>query len=124
MPMIAWLMLVAGILPLLGAVTAKIGGKQFDNNAPREWLDRQEGWRARANAAQVNLFEGLPLFYAAVLFALYAQVETGWLATLMVAWLVARVLYLGAYIANVGTLRSVVWGIALVINIVILFAAV
>jgi uncharacterized MAPEG superfamily protein len=122
--MIAWLMLVAGILPLLGAVTAKIGGKQFDNNAPREWLDRQEGWRARANAAQVNLFEGLPLFYAAVLFALYAQVETGWLATLMVAWLVARVLYLGAYIANVGTLRSVVWGIALVINIVILFAAV
>ena len=124
MSMIAWLMLVAGILPLLGAVTAKIGGKQFDNNAPREWLDRQEGWRARANAAQVNLFEGLPLFYAAVLFALYAQVETGWLATLMVAWLVARVLYLGAYIANVGTLRSVVWGIALVINIVILFTAV
>lgn len=124
MSMIAWLMLVAGILPLLGAVTAKIGGKQFDNNAPREWLDRQEGWRARANAAQVNLFEGLPLFYASVLFALYAQVETGWLATLMVAWLVARVLYLGAYIANVGTLRSVVWGIALVINIVILFTAV
>jgi uncharacterized MAPEG superfamily protein len=124
MNIIAWLMLLAGILPLLGAVTAKIGGKQFDNNAPREWLERQEGWRARANAAHVNLFEGLPLFYAAVLFALYAQVEVGWLATLMVAWLVARVLYVGAYIANVGTLRSVVWGIALLINIVILFTGV
>jgi uncharacterized MAPEG superfamily protein len=42
----------------------------------------------------------------------------------MIAWLVARAVYLAMYVAGYGTLRSVVWGIALVINIVILFTAV
>jgi uncharacterized MAPEG superfamily protein len=121
---VAWLMLIAGLQPYVGAVTAKAGGAAFDNNNPRPWLLSQKGWRARANAAQSNMFEGLPFFYAAVLLALYADVDVTWLATLMIAWLVARAVYLAMYVAGYGTLRSVVWGIALVINIVILFTAV
>ena len=83
MKMIAWLMLAAAIVPFLSAILAKAGGQKFDNNDPRPWLARQEGWRARANAAQSNAFEALPFFYAAVLFALHNQADATRVATLM-----------------------------------------
>ncbi len=120
---LATLLLLAALLPYCATVAAKAGGKGFDNKAPRAWLARQEGWRARAGAAQANLFEGLPFFYAAVLFALYAQVPPGELITLMIAWLVLRVVYIVCYVADYGTLRSLVWAATLVINIAILFKA-
>ena len=119
---IAWLLLIAALLPFVAAAASKAGGKAYDNNDPRPWLARQQGWRARANAAQANLFEGLPFFYAAVLFALYGQADQGWLFSLMLAWIVLRLIYLGIYIAGYGTLRTVVWGLALVVNVAILLA--
>jgi uncharacterized MAPEG superfamily protein len=68
--------LVAALLPLLCAWIAKWGTFRvprsqggYDNTDPRAWLARQEGWRARANAAQANSFEGLPFFIGAVLAA-------------------------------------------------------
>lgn len=121
---VASLMLVAAVLPYCAALAAKAGGRAFDNNAPRGWLAVQEGWRARANAAQANLFEGLPLFYAAVLFALYSGANPERVANLMLAWVIVRVLYILAYILGRGTVRSLIWGVALVLNLVILFAAV
>ncbi len=122
MTLIAALLLVAAALPLLASILAKVGGKGFDNNDPRAWLARQDGWRARAIAAQSNFFEGLPFFFAAVLFALYNNVASDYLASLMMAWLAARLAFLWFYIAGRGTLRSVVWGLALALNVVILFA--
>lgn len=122
MTLVTWLMLAAAFLPLLSAVTAKAGGQRFDNDTPRTWLAQQEGWRARANAAQQNAFEALPFFYAAVLFALHQGAEPGRLGTLMGFWLLARVAYLGCYVAGRGTLRSLVWAIALALNVTILFS--
>lgn len=128
MDLIAWLMLVAAFLPFVAAASAKAGpsrqGGRYDNNAPRDWLARQEGWRARANAAQANLFEGLPFFYAAVLFALYNRADAPWVTTLMIAWLIARAVYIAVYVAGYGALRTVVWAIALALNVAILFAGV
>lgn len=121
---IAWIMLVAGILPVVAAAAAKAGGKAYNNDDPRPWLSNLEGWRARANAAQQNLFEGLPFFYAAVLFALFAQADRNWLVSLMLVWIVLRLAYIGIYIAGYGTLRSLAWGAALAVNILILFSAV
>jgi len=118
---LATLFLLAALLPYFATIAAKAGGKGFDNNDPRPWLARQEGWRARANAAQANLFEGLPFFYAAALFALHGQASHGLLAGLMAAWIVVRILFVVAYIAGAGTLRSIVWGVALAINIAMLF---
>jgi len=119
--MITWLILAAAILPFIAAVASKAAGRGFDNNNPRSWLARQQGWRARANAAQTNLFEGLPFFYAAVLYALYANAPAGLLAGLMAAWIATRLVYLGLYIAGWGNVRSLVWAIALALNIAILF---
>ncbi len=122
MTLITWLLLIAALLPLVGTGLAKAGGKGFDNNNPRAWLASQEGWRARANAAQANLFEALPFFFAAVLFALHQGADSTFLARLMIAWIAARLAYIWFYVANRGSLRSLVWLVALGLNIAILFA--
>lgn len=119
---IAWLILLAALLPLFAAAASKFRGKGFDNNNPRMWLASQEGWRARANAAQQNLLEGLPFFFAAVLFAIYSQADYGRLATLMAVWLLLRLAYLLIYLADYATIRSIVWVISLATNIAILTA--
>ncbi|CAM5210508.1 Membrane protein OS=Castellaniella defragrans (strain DSM 12143 / CCUG 39792 / 65Phen) OX=1437824 GN=BN940_12141 PE=4 SV=1 [Castellaniella denitrificans] len=116
------LMVAAAVLPYGAALAAKAGGRRFDNNDPRPWLAAQEGWRARANAAQANLFEGLPFFYAAVLYALHAGAQPGRLAGLMGAWVALRVLYVLAYVLGRGTVRSIIWGAALAVNLAILWA--
>lgn len=121
---IAWLLLIAALLPIVAAGASKAGGKAYDNNDPRSWLAQQQGWRARANAAQENLFESLPFFYAAVLFALYSQAEQGWVLSLMVAWLVLKAIYLALYIVGYGALRTLVWLLAFAVNIAILLAGV
>lgn len=122
MGLIPGLMIVAAALPYAAAMAAKAGGRQFDNNNPRPWLAAQQGWRARANAAQTNLFEGLPFFYAAVLYALYVQVPATHIATLMGVWIFLRILFILAYILGRGTLRSIIWGASLLVNIAIVLS--
>ncbi len=119
---ITWLMLVAACLPFVATICAKAMGKGFDNNDPRSWLANLEGWRGRANAAQANLFEGLPFFYAAVLFALYKQADIALITNLMLAWVVIRIAFVATYIAGYGAVRSLLWFSALGVNIAILFA--
>ncbi len=123
MTTIAVLLLLAALLPVIAAGVAKAGGKGFDNETPRDWLARQSGWRARANAAQTNMFESLPFFYAASLYAVYHQAELVHLGGLMSAWLLLRLVYLGLYVAGRGSLRSLVWLVTFGVNVAILFAA-
>ncbi|TAM24713.1 MAG: hypothetical protein EPN46_10035 [Candidimonas sp.] len=122
MNMITWLMLVAALLPIVAAATSKARGQGYDNNNPRPWLAQQAGWRARANAAQTNLFESLPFFYAAVLFALHGNADLGYLGKLMLAWVVLRLVYIAVYVGGYGTVRSLVWAVCLALNIAILFS--
>jgi len=121
---LAVLLLIAACLPYACALIAKAGGKGFDNNHPRLWLERQQGWRARANDAQQNLFEGLPLYFLAVLWALlYRHIDEQTLTLWMLAWLLLRVGYIGAYLANLGMLRSLLWFLALAVNLWLGFGA-
>ncbi|MCX5590507.1 MAPEG family protein [Alcaligenes endophyticus] len=114
-------LLLAAFVPLLSAVAAKAGAKGFTNKEPRPWLASLGGWRARAHAAQANAFEALPFFYGAVLLALWSGAQAATLAGLMVAWLILRVLYLLAYIADKDRIRSLIWFLSLVVTIRILF---
>ena len=107
-----WCVLIAGLMPFIATLTAK-SRRGFDNANPREWLARQEGFRARAHAAQLNSFEAFPLFAAAVVIAHLrgANQETiGWLALVFIA---ARALFLAFYLANLATLRSLAWFVAM-----------
>ena len=108
-----------GLLPYVAAGIAKKGFKQYDNAMPRQWLANQTGFRARANAAQANIFESLPLFFAAVIIASIQKVPQTTLDLLAAGFVLSRIAYLFCYIANWPTTRSVVWlcGIACVIAI-------
>ena len=104
-----WCVLAAALLPYLGTVMAKGGGTHFDNRLPRGWLAAQTGWRARANAAQLNSFEAFPLFAAAVLVASAAHAPQSQLDRLALLFIAARLAYLFAYVADFSLIRSVVW---------------
>jgi len=111
-----WCVLFMGLFPIVAAGIAKKGFEGYDNGMPREWLAKQTGFRARANAAQANLFESLPLFFAAVIIASIANAPQERIDLLALGFVAARIAYLVCYVANWPTTRSIVWfvGIACV----------
>jgi uncharacterized MAPEG superfamily protein len=104
-----WCVFLAGILPYVATLTAKVGVRNFDNRDPRNWLARQEGFRKRANATQMNSFEALPFFAAAVITAHVLKGPQALVDTLAMAFIAARLLYLAFYLTDRATLRSLVW---------------
>ncbi|KIQ37549.1 glutathione metabolism protein [Variovorax paradoxus] len=119
-----WCVFIACGLPYLAAWIAKAGNfGPRDNVHPRDWAARQNGWRARANSAQANTFEGLPFFIGAVIIAHQLGVNQARLDMLAVAYVVLRTIYLAIYIKGLGGVRSAVWALAFLVNIAILFLA-
>lgn len=124
-----WCVLVASLLPIVCAGIAKYGmfGKSrrdggYDNTDPRAWLSRQTTWRARANAAQGNSFEALPFFIGAVALALQSGADPARVDLLAAVFVLLRIIYIGLYLANRASWRSIVWALALGVNVAILFA--
>jgi len=113
--------LVMGLLPIVAAGIAKKGFDNYDNAQPREWLAKQTGFRARANAAQANLFESLPFFFAAVIIASISQVPQIRIDVLAVGFVIARIAYLACYVADWPTTRSIVWLIGLICIVALFF---
>ncbi len=123
-----WSVLVAALLPIACAALAKWGmlGKPrreggYDNHNPRAWLARQGDWRARANAAQANSFEALPLFMGAVIIAHQVGANQMRLDLLAFLFVVLRLVYVMLYVADLATARSLVWVLALVVNVALFF---
>ena len=110
-----------GLLPYVAAGIAKKGFEGYDNSAPRQWLAKQTGFRARANAAQANLFESLPFFFAAVIIASIAQAPQARIDLLAVGFVLARIAYLVCYVANWPTTRSIVWSIGILCVVSLFF---
>ena len=107
-------LLFMGLFPYVAAGIAKKGFEGYDNSMPRQWLAKQTGFRARANAAQANLFESLPLFFAAVIIAQIANAPQARIDLLALGFVVARIGYLICYLANWPTTRSIVWLLGLI----------
>lgn len=99
----------ACLMPLACAVIAKWGFSGYDNRQPREWLARQTGFRARANAAQANSWEALAVFGPAVVLAIAREAPAHLVDGLAAAFLLLRIAYVALYVANLSTLRSLVW---------------
>lgn len=118
--------LVAAVLPIVtvGLAKGSTAGKKrrdggYDNNNPRQWEAKLEGWQARANAAQNNGFEALPLFVFAVLAAQLAGLDQARTDMLAMAFIGVRVLYTLTYLADLAALRSLVWAAGLGVTIAI-----
>lgn len=114
--------LVACLLPIVCAGIAKWGtfGRPrsqggYDNHDPRRWLALQQGHRSRANAAQANSFEALPLFIAAVLVAQLSGVAPATVNALALAFVLLRVAYIALYVTDRAAARSIVWLLALAV---------
>ena len=124
-----WCVLFAAILPIVCAGIAKSGmftiapdKGGYDNNHPRSWLARQSDWRSRANAAQANTFEALPFFFAAVIIAHMLQAPQTRLDILALIFITLRIAYVIMYVADLAKARSIIWTLALLVNIAILFS--
>ena len=102
-------LLFMGLFPYVAAGIAKKGFENFDNSMPRQWLAQQTGFRARANAAQANLFESLPLFFAAVIIASINHAPQATIDLLAIGFVMARIAFLICYLANWPTTRTIVW---------------
>ena len=123
-----WCLLAAALLPLACATLAKWGMWQvsprqggYDNRNPRAWLARQTDWRARANSAQANTFEALPFFFAAVIIAHQLHASQVRLDVFAFVFVVLRIAYVMMYVADMARSRSVIWFLALLVNVGILF---
>ena len=114
-----WCVLVAALMPYVASSVAKAGGERYDNRDPRRWLEQQQGFRARANAAQANSFEAFPFFAAAVIVAHLTQAPQDRVDALAVIFIVARAAYVVCYLADWHWARSIVWTIGFVATITI-----
>lgn len=125
-----WCILAACLLPpgtiaLAKAASFRAADKkmQYDNNNPRLWESRLTGWQQRANAAQMNGFEALPLFIAAVILAQQAHADQSMIDMLAASFIGIRVAYTAVYILNMGNLRSIIWFAGLIVCISLLTIA-
>ena len=121
--------LIACLLPIFCAGIAKWKGfgkpprdGGFDNHNPRPWLANLQGWQTRANAAQSNSFEALPIFIAGVLVAEGMNASQSLIDGLAIAFVAARVGYIGAYLADRPNLRTTLWCIGLASCIAMFFS--
>jgi uncharacterized MAPEG superfamily protein len=124
-----WCVLLAALLPLICAGLAKWPGfgkrrseGGYDNHDPRAWMARQQGWAARANAAQANSFEALPFFIGAVVIAHQLGAHQTIVDILAVVFITLRIVYIAMYVADLPRTRSAIWTLALFVNIAILFS--
>src|SRR4051812_7665670 len=90
---------------VVGGEVKKLEGG-YDNRDPRAQQAKLEGVGRRANAAHHNSFEAFAPFAAGVLAAAQRGVKLEVVAGLAIAFVVARAIYVVAYIADKASLRS------------------
>ncbi len=122
--------IVACMLPIVCAGLAKSSGfgrprreGGYDNHDPRAWLAKQSGRQARANAAQANSFEALPLFIAGVLVAQQLHAPQARVDGLALGFIAARLAYIAAYLGDKPSLRSAIWFLGVACSVGLFFSA-
>jgi uncharacterized MAPEG superfamily protein len=117
MPWAYWCVLFAALWPLAVVSYAKAGGG--DNHHPRDDASRLSGARRRAYAAHFNAYENFPFFAVAVIVAVTQGANPAMLDMLAVIYLLLRILHTMLYIADQAALRSIVFVVALSVNVAI-----
>jgi uncharacterized MAPEG superfamily protein len=95
------------------AIAMSREGRGYDNKNPREQQARLTGWGKRAVAAQNNGFEVSAYFAACVFIGHLSGGDAKWSAVLAVLFLISRVGYVALYLADLASLRSLVWGLGM-----------
>ncbi|TXD96163.1 hypothetical protein ES754_11030 [Psychrobacter frigidicola] len=121
-----WAMVVASLLPLVMAMSAKVfGGFNLKDNAhPRDFLQHTTGAAARANAAQQNSYETLPIFLVAVLVAMLFFVPQAIINKIAWLYVIIRMGYCVAYITNLAMFRSILWVLSMICSLMLFYLAI
>jgi uncharacterized MAPEG superfamily protein len=107
-----WCVLAAILLPYICFGIARNRGRGLhgerlrDNRNPRDFPNRIQGLAKRAWDAQLNSFESLPGFAAAVIIAHLAHAPQNQIDILAVVWVLVRVAYVVFYLTDKSTFRS------------------
>lgn len=104
---IAALLVILSKAPAMRAMARMQGG--YDNRHPRAQQAALTGAGARGLAAHQNTIEAFPMFAAGVIVAHVFAAGSSLAALLAVLFIVSRILYIGLYVANIATVRSLVW---------------
>ena len=117
-----WCVFAAALLPYAFTVLAKYS-RRYDNRAPRDYLEKLEGWRKRAHWAQLNSFEAFAPFAAGVIVAQQSGAAQDRIDTLAAAFVALRVVYGALYVLDRPMLRSVSWALAFACTIALFLTA-
>ena len=114
--------LIAALLPYCFVGYAKFSTKGYNNNKPRDFLDKLEGKTKRAHYAHLNSFEAFPSFAASIIISQLAGVNQGTISSIAVLFIIFRIFYGFCYIFDQANARSLMWfgGIICVISLFIL----
>ncbi len=119
-----WCIFISALLIFLAKAPVARAMQQesgvYDNHHPRSQQARLTGFGARALAAHLNSFEAFPLFAVGVLMAHVTQTHGLLVDVLALTFVVARVLYLLFYWADMHWQRSLVWGIGLLCSLLLM----
>ena len=119
-----WCIFISALLiylakaPVAKAMNEEGGG--YDNHHPRAQQARLTGFGARALAAHMNSFEAFPLFAVGVLMAHVTNNHGPLVDILAVTFVIARVLYLAFYWADLHWQRSLVWAVGLLCSLLLM----
>lgn len=121
-----WCVLAAILMPYIWTGVAKFtsGFRPRDNHNPREYLEKLEGPAKRAHWAQLNTFESIPGFMAAVIIAHLAGAPQAAIDAIAVTYIGLRLAYGVLYITDRAELRSLVWagGVACIVALFVVSA--
>jgi uncharacterized MAPEG superfamily protein len=113
MDIAVWCVFITFVLIYLPRPLAAFAAMQQEGRVdlayPRQQQARITGLGARAQAAHLNTMEAFAPFAAAVWIAYHGGAETGLRDALAVSFVFTRVLFIGAYLANLNPWRTVVW---------------
>ena len=115
-----WSILGAILLYLLTIAPVKaVGHRDFRNSAPRDPGFYASPVRARALGAHRNGIETFRFFAAAILLAEFKGTAQHIIDALAILFLVIRLAFVLAYIANKPTLRTLLWNLGFLVNVAI-----
>ncbi|KZN18913.1 MULTISPECIES: MAPEG family protein [Pseudomonas] len=120
-----WCVFISALLIFVAKIpVAKAMNEQggYNNHLPRQQQAQLTGFGARALAAHQNSFEAFMIFAVGVLMAHTTQ-TAGWLIdTLAIVFVVARIIYLLCYWADLAWQRSLVWFVGLVCSLLLMIS--
>jgi uncharacterized MAPEG superfamily protein len=94
----------------------------YNNHLPRQQQAQLTGFGARALAAHQNSFEAFIVFAVGVLMAHTTQTADWLIDGLAIVFVVARIVYLLCYWADLAWQRSLVWVIGLVCSLLLMLS--